>query len=173
MRRRVGQITHTGRRDVWDGWMTRTPFLGCTEATRAATHKTTFCRRPRWCLQCSGKVSGSYLQYSTRYRLLSIYFCHLLASKSTKSSIWRSLYSHLHLLLLVNICWNIPKRLISAFQTLIRYYVDKTRSFRNLHFAPSISFSNSLYFCSDPRLFVSFLFSICSLSFFLSFHNIM
>ena len=116
--------------------MTRTPFLGCTEATRAATHKTTFCRRPRSCLQHFPKVSGSYLQYSTRYRLFSIYFCHLPASKSTKSSIRRSLYAYLHQLLLVNTCWNIPKRLISAFQAVVRYYVHKTRSFRNLHFCP-------------------------------------
>ena len=111
-------------------------ILGCTKATRAATHKTTFCGRPRWCLQCSGKVSGSYLQYSMRYRLFSIYFCHLLASKSTKSSIWRSLYSHLHLLLLVNICWNIPKRLIPLFRQLYDIMFTKLDSFVNLHFAP-------------------------------------
>ena len=47
IRRRSRQMTHTGRRDAQSGQMTRTPFLGCTEATRVATHKTTFCRRPR------------------------------------------------------------------------------------------------------------------------------
>ena len=137
------------------GWLDDSNIiLDCTEATRTATHKTTFCGRPRWCLQCSAQVSGSYLQYSTRYRLLSIYFCHSFISRSTKSSIWRSLYLRLHQVLLVNICWNIPKRLISAFQTLIRCYVHKTRSFRNLILPQNNPFFVQLSAISSAKLII-------------------
>ena len=112
-------------------------ILGYTEATRAATRKTTFCRRPRSCLQCSGKVSGSYLQYSTRYRLFSIYFCHLLASKS----IYKIQYTTLIVPTSTSTiaCQHMlkhTKAFNSAFQTLIRCYVHKTRSFRNLILPP-------------------------------------
>ena len=54
------------------------------------------------------------------------------------SSIRRSFFPHLHQVLLVNICWNIPKRLISAFQTLIRYYVHKTGFVIILAFCPKL-----------------------------------
>ena len=50
---------------------------------------------------------------SLQYLLLS--FTGL---KIDKSNIRRSLYPHLHLLLLFNICWNIPKRLIPLFRHL-------------------------------------------------------
>ena len=78
------------------GWLDDSNIiLGCTDVIRAGTHKTTFCRRPRWCLQCSAQVSGSYLQYSTRYRLLSIYFCH--SYQDGQNPAYDAHYTHIYI----------------------------------------------------------------------------
>ena len=49
--------------------------------------------------------------------------------KIDKSNIRRSFYSHLHQLLLFNICWNIPKRLIPLFRQLYDVMFTKLEPF--------------------------------------------